>query len=271
MLEKISTKAPKGMEKEFCKAELSSLINSMQELQNVLYAEGKKSLLIVLQGMDASGKDSTVKHVFGQINPMGIRVKSFKKPTPEEYSYDFLRRVHKHTPSFGHIHIFNRSHYEDVLVPAVHKLFPKDIIDRRFDYINGFESLLHDHNTIILKFFLHISRDEQMKRFAKRLTNPDKYWKYDPSDLNEAEKWDDYQAVYEKIFKKCGNDIPWEIIPADDKWYRNYLIAKKVVETLKKMKCSYPEGYFSNPDNRAEAQSLLNKLKGESESNFVSE
>lgn len=263
MLEKISTKAPKGVEKEFCKIELDRQIEKMQELQNVLYAESKKSLLIILQGMDASGKDSTVKHVFGQINPMGIRVKSFKKPTPEEYSYDFLRRVHKHTPSFGHIHIFNRSHYEDVLVPSVHRLLSKDRIESRFGYINGFESLLADHNTVILKFFLHISREEQMKRFAKRLNNPDKYWKYDPSDLQEAERWDDYQAVYEKIFKKCSPDIPWEIIPSDDKWYRNYLIAKKVVETLKSMKASFPEGYFSNPEHRAEAQEMLSRLEKE--------
>lgn len=263
MLEKISTKAPKGVDKEFCKVELGRQIERMQELQNVVYAEGKQSLLIILQGMDASGKDSTVKHVFGHINPMGIRVKSFKKPTHEEYSYDFLRRVHKHTPAFGLIHIFNRSHYEDVLVPIVHKLLPDEIIERRFGYINGFESLLKDHNTVILKFFLHISREEQMKRFAKRLTNPDKYWKYDPSDLKEAERWDDYQAVYERIFKECSPGIPWDIIPSDDKWYRNYLIAKKVVETLKSMNASYPEGYFSNPERRAEAQGMLSRLRQE--------
>lgn len=261
MLEKISTKAPKGLTKESLKIEFEELIARLQKLQCALYAENKRSLLIVLQGMDASGKDSTVKHVFGKINPMGVRVKPFKKPTTEEYSYDFLRRVHKHTPAFGLIHIFNRSHYEDILVPEVHNILPKDKLKRRYEYVNGFENMLTDHGTVILKFYLHISRDEQVKRFQRRLTNPEKYWKYDPADISESKRWDQYIKVYEQIFKKCSPELPWTIIPADDKWYRNYLIAKQVVEVLEKMNPKYPKGYFDDENNRQEAEKALEEYK----------
>lgn len=257
MLEKIQTTAPASSIKEDVKKKFDILIERIQALQGLLYAENKRSVLIILQGMDASGKDSTVKHVFGQINPMGVRVKPFKKPTTEEYEYDFLRRIHKHTPSFGQIHIFNRSHYEDILVPSVHKFIHKDIIRRRYDYINAFENNLRDHGTIILKFFLHISREEQTKRFKRRLTNPDKMWKYDPSDITEAKRWDEYAEVYEKIFTRCSPDIPWTIIPADDKWYRNYQIAEKIVETMNAMKMEYPRGYFTDENHRLEVEKLL--------------
>lgn len=257
MLNKISTNAPKSLIKEEIKAKFDLLIERIQALQGLLYAENKRSVLIVLQGMDASGKDSTVKHVFGQINPMGVRVKPFKKPTTEEYEYDFLRRIHKHTPSFGQIHIFNRSHYEDILVPSVHKFISKDVIRRRYEYINAFENNLKDHGTVILKFFLHISREEQTKRFKRRLTNPDKMWKYDPSDITEAQRWDEYTEVYEKIFSRCSPDIPWVIIPADDKWYRNYLIAERIVEAMEEMKMEYPRGYFTDEKHRLEVEKLL--------------
>jgi len=244
ILSSVSTIAPANADREKIQALFDEHISQLQSLQGLMYAENKRSLLIILQGMDASGKDSTVKHVFGAINPMGIRVKSFKKPTPEEYSFDFLRRIHKHTPPKGLIHIFNRSHYEDILVPKVHGLFSKEKIKRRFDYINAFESMLVDHDTIILKFFLHISKDEQLRRFKKRLTNPDKLWKYDPSDISEAKRWNEYVEVYEEIFEKCSPTIPWIIVPADDKWYRNHIIAKTIVDLINTIPMKYPRGYF---------------------------
>jgi PPK2 family polyphosphate:nucleotide phosphotransferase len=260
ILSEISTKAPEGVDKHLINKEFNAYIEQLQYLQGLMYAENKRSLLIILQGMDASGKDSTVKHVFGQINPMGIRVKSFKKPTEEEYSYDFLRRIHKHTPSKGMIHLFNRSHYEDILVPKVHKLFPEDIIQRRLEYINAFESMLVDNKTMILKFFLHISQEEQTIRFKKRLTNPDKLWKYDPSDISEAKKWNMYIDVYEEIFDKCSKKLPWIIVPADDKWYRNHIISKTVVDLLKTVPMKYPKGYFEEHMlNKEEIEKLLNE------------
>lgn len=261
MLESISTKAPKNVDEESTKKETAALIEKMKKLQDVLYAENKNSLLIVLQGMDASGKDSTVRHVFGDLNPMSIYVKSFKKPTIEEYSYDFLRRVHKHTPPKGMIHIFNRSHYEDVLVPEVHKTFKPDIIARRYDYINSFEAMLIDNNTHVMKFYLHMSRDEQVRRFQSRLVRPEKYWKYNPADIEESRSWDKYMAVYEKIFKKCSSKIPWIIVPADDKWYRNNIIATAVVKKLESLKMKYPKGFFDDEENRIKAKEALKDYK----------
>lgn len=260
ILSTLSTTAPDGVDKHLITKEFNSFIEQLQYLQGLMYAENKRSLLIILQGMDASGKDSTVKHVFGQINPMGIRVKSFKKPTEEEYSYDFLRRIHKHTPSTGMIHLFNRSHYEDVLVPKVHGLFTEEIIERRLDYINAFESMLVDNKTMILKFFLHISKEEQTRRFKKRLTNPDKLWKYDPSDIKEAKNWEAYTQVYEEIFEKCSKKLPWIIVPSDDKWYRNHVIAKTVVDFLKTIPMKYPQGYFEEHTlSKEEIEKLLNE------------
>jgi len=261
MLNKTTTKAPNHADKAATAAELDRLIDKLQDLQSILYAEKKHSLLVILQGMDASGKDSTVKHVFGKINPMGVRVKPFKKPTTEEYAYDFVRRIHKHTPPLGMIHIFNRSHYEDILVPEVHQLLPSDIIKRRYEYINGFENLLVDSGTIILKFYLHISRDEQVKRFSRRLTKPDKYWKYDPADITESKKWDEYMDVYENIFDRCSPSIPWTIVPADDKWYRNYIIAKRVVKVLEDLNMKYPKGYFDDEEHRIKAEQALEEYK----------
>ncbi|HPB02516.1 MAG TPA: polyphosphate kinase 2 family protein [Bacteroidales bacterium] len=261
MLEKYSTTAPSTFDKTTIINETDRLVEKLRELQSVMYAENKNSMLVILQGMDASGKDSTVKHVFGKINPMGVRVKPFKKPTPEEYAYDFIRRVHKHTPPTGMIHIFNRSHYEDILVPEVHNLYSADKIKRRYDYVNGFENLLTDSNTHILKFYLHISRDEQVRRFRRRLTKPDKHWKYDPADISESRKWDEYMEVYEKIFKKCSPEIPWIIVPSDDKWYRNYLVAKHVVKALDALDMKYPKGYFDDENNRIEAEKALEEYK----------
>jgi PPK2 family polyphosphate:nucleotide phosphotransferase len=209
-------------------------------LQNLLYAEHKRSLLIILQGMDASGKDGTVRHVFSSMNPMGINVKPFKVPTEEEMDYDFLRRVYLNTPAKGMIQIFNRSHYEEILVPSVHKTLSKERIEKRYSIINSFEENLKDNGTVILKFYLNISKKEQGRRLKKRLKDPQKKWKYDPADKREAISWDAYMKVYEKIFERCGPAIPWFIVPADHKWYRNYFIAKEIVNTLRTLKMKYP-------------------------------
>lgn len=241
ILSKTSTEADKKIDKKTTEEETSDLYKQMAPLQNLLYAEKKHSLLIILQGMDASGKDGTIKHAFSSMNPMGIEVKAFKEPTEEEKAYDFLWRVHPHTPAKGMVQIFNRSHYEDILVPTVHETLDPKLIERRYDIINSFEQNLSDNGTVILKFFLHISKKEQKERIKERLTIPHKMWKYDPADTGEEKYWDAYQETYEKIFEKCGKDFPWLIVPADQKWYRNYFIANEIVETLKSLKMKYPE------------------------------
>lgn len=240
-LSKEPTESDKKTDKKVAEAETDKLKDEMASLQNVLFAEKKHSLLIILQGMDAAGKDGTVKHVFSSMNPMGINVKAFKAPTPEENEHDFLWRVHPHAPPRGMMEIFNRSHYEDILIPAVHKTIEEKIISRRYGIINSFEQNLADSGTVILKFFLHISKEEQKKRIEERLKVPEKKWKYDPADKREEGFWDAYMEVYEKIFEHCGPDFPWLIIPSDHKWYRNYLIAKEIVKALKVLKMKYPE------------------------------
>lgn len=214
-LESIATRAPKELDKDKTKIQLLELSQELKELQAVMYAEQKHSLLIVLQGLDASGKDGTVKSVFSGVNPMGCRVHPFKKPTPIEYSHDFLWRIHKHVPPKGMIQIFNRSHYEDILVPTVKNLYAKEVIDRRYNYINSFENLLQENGTVILKFYLHLSQEEQAERFEERLVKPDKRWKYQSNDIRESKLWDKYMVVFEEIFEKCSPEIPWHIIPAD--------------------------------------------------------
>ncbi|HSY75661.1 MAG TPA: PPK2 family polyphosphate kinase [Bacteroidia bacterium] len=239
-LSKISTKSEKELDRKKAEEETSKLRDELFDLQNVLYAEQNHSLLVILQGMDAAGKDGTVRHVFSCMNPMGVDVKAFKAPNEEESKHDFLWRVHQHAPAKGMIQIFNRSHYEDVLVPTVHKDIDKSLIEKRYDVINSFEQNLVDSGTVILKFFLHISKEEQKKRIDERLTKPAKKWKYDPADKAEANNWDAYMEVYEKIFDKCSPAIPWIIVPSDHKWYRSYTIAKEMVKTLKSLKMKYP-------------------------------
>ncbi|MDN5217321.1 polyphosphate kinase [Fulvivirgaceae bacterium BMA12] len=239
-LSKISTRAPENLSKAATKDETDLLIDRLEELQNMLYAEGKWSLLIVLQGMDASGKDGAVKAVFSAVNPQGVSVKSFKKPTEEELSHDFLWRIHRHTPARGKIQIFNRSHYEDVLVTRVLGLTDDATAQKRFKIINAFENLLQERGTQVLKFYLHISEAEQQERFEERLNNPRKHWKYNPNDLKSAENWPEYRQYYKEVFENCGPDIPWRIIPSDQKWYKEYLIAKTIVETLEGLHMKYP-------------------------------
>ncbi len=239
-LSNVSTRAPQHISKEDIKDQTKALIKELEELQNKLYAEGKWSLLIVLQGMDASGKDGAVREVFSAVNPQGVRVKSFKVPTEEELAHDFLWRVHQHTPRKGKIQIFNRSHYEDVLVTRVLGLTDDETAHKRFEIINAFERLLQERGTQVLKFYLHISEEEQQERFQERLNNPRKHWKYNPNDLKSAADWPLYRQYYGEVFENCGPDIPWTIIPADQNWYKEYLIAEKIVTTLRALNMQYP-------------------------------
>jgi PPK2 family polyphosphate:nucleotide phosphotransferase len=240
-LDKISTRAPKDLDKQQTKDETLGLLKEINELQNVLYAEGKHSVLVILQGMDASGKDGAIKKVLGQLNPQGVMVTSFKVPSEEELKHDFLWRIHQHTPGKGMIAVFNRSHYEDVLVTRVHKWCDDKTAEKRFDAINHFEELLALHNaTSIFKFYLHISKEEQQQRFKDRLEDPSKSYKYNANDLKEAELWDKYMDVYEDVFENC-NVFPWTIVPADQNWYKEYIIAKTLVKGLRALDMKYPQ------------------------------
>ncbi len=229
-------------DKDDARTTLKDLNNRLEELQELLYAEGKHKILIVLQAMDSGGKDGTIRHVFDGTNPQGVKVASFKKPTDEELAHDYLWRIHQHTPGSGEITIFNRSHYEDVLVVRVHDLVPPEVWGRRYDHINSFEKLLADEGTTILKFYLHISKDEQKKRLQARLDEPHKRWKFAKGDLAERARWDDYIRAFEAALSKTSTEwAPWYVIPADRKWYRNLLISKILVETLEGLEMTYPE------------------------------
>jgi PPK2 family polyphosphate:nucleotide phosphotransferase len=238
-LKDISTRAPQHQDKDATKKKLQAVLAELDELQNLLYAEQKHSVLVVLQGMDASGKDGLVKDVFGNLNPQGISVRSFKVPTEEELSHDFLWRIHNNVPRKGMIQIFNRSHYEDILVTRVHNIIDNATAKKRIRAINDFEALLTDNNTHILKFYLHISPDEQMQRLEERMTIPRKMWKYNANDLKEAELWDTYMKYYEEAFNQCDS-IPWHIIPSDQNWYKSYTVATILRDTLKSLKMKYP-------------------------------
>lgn len=230
-----------GWERDAAKDATDALQDEMQDLQERLYAEGKQSLLIVLQAMDAGGKDGTIKKVFEGVNPQGVHVANFKQPTEEELDHDFLWRVHKQVPRKGYIGVFNRSHYEDVLVVRVNQLVPPNILERRYHHINNFEQLLVDGGTHILKFYLHISKAEQKERFQKRLDNPDKHWKFSHGDLGVREQWDNYMRAFELVFKRCHHQsAPWHIVPANRKWYRNLVITRAIVEKLREMNPQFP-------------------------------
>jgi len=239
-LKEIDTRAPEGWDKKETKEKLEAVLQELDELQNLLYAESAHSLLVVIQGMDASGKDGTVRNVFGKLNPQGVLVKSFKVPTAEELVHDFLWRIHAYAPAKGVIQLFNRSHYEDILVTRVHKWIDDKTAHRRMEAINDFERLLTQTNdTHILKFYLHISPKEQKIRLEERIHNPAKQWKYNEEDLKEAKFWDDYMAMYEDCFEYC-NEIPWTVVPSDQNWYKEYIIATAVRDTLKELKMQYP-------------------------------
>jgi len=239
-LQKLNTRPPENVEKENIKEKTGKILANLKELQNVFYANGRHALLIVLQGMDASGKDGLIRNVFTSMNPQGVSVTSFKAPSTLERSHDFLWRIHMETPQKGMIKIFNRSHYEDILITRVHKWIDDDTAIKRMQSINDFERMLvEQNNTTILKFYLHISKSEQMKRLTERLTIPSKKWKYNANDFKEAEYWDEYRMGYEDCFKKC-NEVPWTIVPSDQNWYKEYVIANAIEEKLLAMKLTYP-------------------------------
>lgn len=240
VLSSISTKAPKGFDKEKIKTKTEKLLEELDELQNLLIAESKYSLLVVIQGMDASGKDGALKNVFGSLNPLGVSATSWKAPTPEELSHDFLWRIHKEAPRKGMIKIFNRSHYEDILITRVHQWCDDGTAQKRIKAINDFEQLLETHNhTKILKFYLHISPKEQQERLQERVHDPRKMWKYNENDFAEAKLWKHYMKYYEEAINKC-NKISWTVVPSDQNWYKEYMIAQKTVETLRALKMQYP-------------------------------
>ncbi len=223
------------------KKRLRALNNRMEALQELLFAESRHKVLIVLQATDTAGKDGTIRHVFEGVNPQGVKVASFKKPTPEELGHDYLWRVHAHTPRTGEITIFNRSHYEDVLVVRVHSLVDETTWSRRYDHINDFERILADEGTTILKFFLHISRDEQAERLRARLATPDKQWKFAAGDLTERERWSDYQAAFQDMLSRTSTQwAPWYVVPADRKWYRNLVVSEVIITALENLDMSFP-------------------------------
>jgi PPK2 family polyphosphate:nucleotide phosphotransferase len=229
-------------DKEAAAKQIKQNQKRMRELQEVLYAERKHALLIVLQAMDAGGKDGTVSHVMKGINPQGVQVTSFKIPTQEELEHDFLWRIHQHMPGLGLIGIFNRSHYEDVLIVRVEKLVSKTVWQERYDHINAFERLLNDSGITILKFYLHISKEEQKKRLQERLDDPSKHWKFSIADLGVRNKWNQYMKAYEDALTYCNTQwAPWTIVPANKKWYRNLVISNRIVETLESLQMRYPD------------------------------
>lgn len=235
----ISTRAPKGWDKEATKHKTIAILQELDELQNLLYAEAKHAILVVIQGMDASGKDGLIRDVFGAMNPQGVNVQSFKVPTKEEAAHDFLWRIHKNVPQKGMVQVFNRSHYEDVLITRVHEWCDDDTAKKRMKSINDFERLLEENNTHIIKLYLHVSPEEQMERLEERIHIPQKMWKYNEADFAEAKLWDKYRQYYGEVFEKC-NEIPWHIIPSDQNWYKSYLIAVLLRDKLVSLKMKYP-------------------------------
>lgn len=229
-------------DKKAAQAELEALIERLQALQEVLYAEGKHKILIVFQAMDAGGKDGTIRVVFDGVNPTGVRVASFKVPSEEELAHDYLWRIHKHTPRKGEMVIFNRSHYEDVLVVRVKQLVPEAVWKKRYEHIRNFEKLLADEGTTILKFFLHISKDQQKERFQERLDNPEKRWKFRKGDLQDRALWEQYMQAFEDAIGETSTAYaPWYVIPANKNWYRNLVVCRTIVGALESLKMQYPQ------------------------------
>jgi PPK2 family polyphosphate:nucleotide phosphotransferase len=227
--------------KKGLREELEMLTDRMDALQRALHAEGTRALLVVLQGRDASGKDGTIRKVFGPLDPLGVTATSFKAPTELELRHDFLWRVHRVTPARGSVAIFNRSHYEDVLVVRVRRLVPESVWRPRYDQINRFERILVENGTVILKFMLHVSREEQRGRLVERLEDPEKFWKFNAEDLRERGLWDDYTEAYREMLRLTSTaDAPWYVVPADDKPLRDVLVARTVTETLERINPRYP-------------------------------
>ncbi len=228
--------------KKAAKEELKQLRKKLISLQRLLYAEGKQKVLIVLQAMDSGGKDGTIRSIFKGVNPQGVKVASFKVPTDIEMAHDYLWRVHQKTPGKGEIVIFNRSHYEDVLVVRVHSLVPEKVWKKRYQQIKEFEELLVEEGTTILKFFLFINKDEQKQRFIERIELPEKQWKFNPKDIDERGLWDDYMAAYQDVIDKTSTkEAPWYVIPANRNWYRDLVISRIIVDRLESLKMEYPQ------------------------------
>ena len=239
-LQAIPTIPPASTSKEACIEQLKAYREKLFELQNIFYANGHHGLLIILQGTDTSGKDSTIRHVMTCMNPQGLRVQSFKKPTEIELAHDFLWRIYPHIPSKGYIQVFNRSYYEDIIVPMSEKSLPEDRIKDRYEFINSFEKHLTRNGIHVLKFFLHISPEKQQKKIEERLLKPHKRWKYSHDDAKTKKEWKDSMQVYNLLLTKCNNP-EWHVIPSDKKWYRNYLVAKVLTEYLESLDLKYPE------------------------------
>jgi PPK2 family polyphosphate:nucleotide phosphotransferase len=228
-------------DKAQAKKELDETSAKLITLQNAFYADSRNALLVVLQAMDTGGKDGTIRHVFSGVNPEGCRVTAFKAPSQDELAHDFLWRIHAAVPPKGYIGIFNRSHYEDVLIVRVHNLVPKEVWSRRYDQINEFENILTENNVTVLKFFLHISKDEQKKRLDSRRNEPEKNWKFNPDDLKERKHWEDYTKAYEDALSRCSTKAaPWFVIPANHKWFRNLAVANIVTQTIANLKPRFP-------------------------------
>lgn len=239
-LSAISTLPPDEVLESEIRDGLPKRIKRLSEIQDKLFAQHRFSVLLIFQGMDASGKDGAIKHIFSGVNPAGCRVKSFKVPTEEEFGHDFLWRIHKECPEKGMIQIFNRSHYEDILVPWVHKKLNQKELKARMDCINDFEKLLEASGTIVLKFYLHVSGEEQHQRIEERKRNPNKLWKYSEADGRESFLRKDYIKAYEAIFNRCSR-IPWHVIPSDKNWYKNHLIIELILKKLEKYRIEYPQ------------------------------
>lgn len=230
----------KSLDKDKTKKETKEILKEIGRLQYKMYAEAKSSLLIVFQGLDASGKDGLTKGLLKYCNPVGISIKSFKKPTPEEYAHDFLWRIHQHTPAKGQFQVFIRSHYEDILVPTVENIFPSETINKRYQMINDFERLVEHNGTKVLKFFLNVSPEAQEERLRERIELKEKHWKHKDGDWETRKKTEQYLAVYDTIFQRC-NEIPWHIIPADINWQKLYFTSKVVLETLQNTPMKWPD------------------------------
>ncbi len=229
-------------DKQEAQKKLEKIREELTELQEILYAQGKYAILILFQAMDTGGKDGTIRHVFGPLNPQGVRVVNFKAPYGTELEHDYLWRIHKEIPRKGMIGIFNRSHYEDVLIARVHNLVPDEEIEKRYPQINAFEKYLTENNVLIIKFLLHISKKEQKGRLEKRLQKPDKQWKFDKSDLEERKHWNNYMQAFDKALNECSTQhAPWYVIPANRKWARDLMVGSITLERMKLLDLNYPE------------------------------
>jgi PPK2 family polyphosphate:nucleotide phosphotransferase len=235
----ISTKAHHSWKREEIERLTEKYAKRIGQLQRTMNAEKKHSLLVIMQGMDGSGKDGAIKNVFDFCTPIGMQVYAFKKPTEEEFAHDFLWRVHKQVPQKGMFVVFNRSHYEDILIQRVHKWIDEDRVAKRMKAINAFEAcLVNDANTVVLKFYMHISREQQLIQLQERIDDPDKQWKHNPNDWKESERWDEYMRCYEYAINESV--IPWTIVPVDQRWVRDYVISKTIVEALEKLDMKLP-------------------------------